>query len=401
MRKALLVLALCGVFALGGSQAYASCGTPIAFGHQFDSWFVCPDQRPVAAFAWQTDTTATTFNSASVRIVCEATDLATDPPCNATGAGVIGDNQVTITGDFITPGEVGCPVDGTGNHRIAVAVEAADGSGLVVTISGAAGYLIEYAEQGAPIPCGSTAGKPRVLSTVAKTATSATVNLNFAKPFVYSDCDPASPGPASGSCPTTFLPGPADISLGNVWTSIQPCLASNRPDPNITRVPVAGTPQTAWTDTGVPIDPATGNATVTVNLPPSNDTTDCAYVGAAMSIFGQRSPGITGYTRIAGALAASPTAEDLKATKSAGKVTVSWKTSSELNLSGFRVLATNSKGEFQLGGLISATGAGGSGSTYTQTYAMGDLKGAKSLVVESLLSDGSPSLRSAKIIISN
>ena len=164
---------------------------------------------------------------------------------------------------------------------------------------------------------------------------------------------------------------------------------------------MAGTPQTAWTDTGVAIDPATGNATVTINLPPSTDTTDCAYVGAAMSIFGQRSPGITGYTRIAGALAASPTAEDLKATKSAGKVTVSWKTSSELNLSGFRVLATNSKGEFQLGDLISATGAGGSGSTYTQTYAMADLKGAKSIVVESLLSDGSPGLRSAKIIISN
>jgi len=373
MRKVIVAVAIMAVLGLGASQAYASCGTPTALGHTQDSYFLCADNGPVAAYAYQLGAADIT-NTGLIKIVCTAFDGA-----NCFGAsGAAGDGKVTIESDWSIPGINNCPVDGAGGHRIILAVQCADGQGLLASIGGSdAGfaYTVELVHPFdgsniAPIAAGNRTGRPKIVGSVAASAGSATVNLHFeTDPLLYSDCDAGSLGQFFGLCIDGFTP---TVTLGAIRTSIQRC--GTNPDPTLTR----------WTATSVTPN-ATGDAVITVALP--TDPTMCLFIGGAANISGSTSPGITGFVQLQGGLAASPKAENVKASMANGKVTVTWSTPNEIGLAALKVMASSkSKDLFELA-TIQPKGNGGSG-FYSSVLSMGDLKGARTIIIRSVLTDG-------------
>jgi len=86
-------------------------------------------------------------------------------------------------------------------------------------------------------------------------------------------------------------------------------------------------------------------------------------------------------------LASPPKAENLSATSATGKVTLSWSTSVEVGLATFKVLAeSKAKGSFDLA-TVAPKGNGG-GAIYSVSIGMGDLKGARSVIVRAIQTDG-------------
>lgn len=373
MRKVIVAVALMTVLGLGAGQAYAACGTPTALGHTQDSYFQCADNGPVAAYAYQLGA-AGTCSTGPIKIGCTAFDGA-----NCFGAsGTDGDGKVTIESDWSIPGIVGCPVDASGGHRVILAVQCADGQGLLASIGGSDAsfaYTVELVHpfdgsEIAPIAAGNRTGRPKIVGSVAASAGSATVNLHFeTSPLIYSDCDPGSLGMAFGACIDGFTP---TVTLGAIHTSIQRC--GTNPDPTLSR----------WTATAVTPN-ATGDAVLTVALP--TDPTMCLFIGGSANIGGSTSPGITGFVQVQGGLSASPKAENVKASMANGKVTVTWSTPNEIELAALKVVASSkSKGLFELA-TIQPKGNGGSG-FYSTVLSMSELKGARTIIIRSVLTNG-------------
>jgi len=102
------------------SQAVAYCPVSVPMYHGFDSYFACANaQGPVSAFAYQVS------NPISVNTGFEI--IATN----------LGPNAVQISTDWANGGIVGCPVTPAGNQRVVILVQANDGKGLIVSLSGA------------------------------------------------------------------------------------------------------------------------------------------------------------------------------------------------------------------------------------------------------------------------
>jgi hypothetical protein len=264
-------------------------------------------------------------------------------------------------------------------HRVAIVVQAADGSGLIASLSGANadfGFAVEQAGPGdlTPLACGSNNSRPRITSS-SVTGSSATIGLQFAAPLIYSDCDPGTFGAGVGACNDNFA-ATKSVAVGQVFTSVQPCLA--RPD---TSLPATGS---KWVNTGVADGSVT--ATITVALPATAN--DCLYIGGTTRINGNLSSGITGYVAYKGTntpLPASPTAENVRVARAAGKINVSWETLSEVGLAGFKLVGVGHKGEFQVGSFVNAKGTA---SKYSVTLSISDFKGNKGVKVISVLTDG-------------
>jgi hypothetical protein len=277
-----------------------------------------------------------------------------------------------------------------------IVVQCADGKGLLVSLSGADGglaYTVEAAQPfdgsvSSPVAAGALSTRPKLVGSAAVVAGSATVLLHFDNPKspstpFYSDCDAGSLGVFLG---TTCLDGfdknafLARAQYGNVWKSTQAC--GSTPDPTASK----------WTDTLVPIPPTGGDVSVTAATPTTAG--DCLYFGGELNLgfprVGTQTLGIVGTIQVKGIdpNAAPPKAENLKASNSAGKVSISWTSTNEIGLAVFKVIAVSkSKGEVELTS-VSPKGNGG-GASYSVSLGMGDFKGARTVIVRSILTDGS------------
>jgi len=88
--------------------------------------------------------------------------------------------------------------------------------------------------------------------------------------------------------------------------------------------------------------------------------------------------------------APSARALDVRAVASGGDVKIHFRTAAELQLVGFNVLTeTKGKGQFKINdSLIAPRGVGGGGATYDVLFTRGKFQGGRTVIIESVLSDG-------------
>jgi len=363
MKKLLLVLMVVGGVALYGSDVFAQapCGQSVPMGHFFDSYFECDTARgPVTAYAYQMNVPATT--TVALNIV------------NPLGPG-----QIQIATDWGNTGIVGCPQLGGADQRVIIVVQASDGTGILAALHGASTqltfpYTVETVQQIDPVSggvfplrCGDKPnGRPRVDGLVGSS-----VQIHVDPPQIVSDCDPGTVGAAlADTCPDNFQ-GATAARIGGIYTSTQPCGTR----PNVSKA--------VWQPAAVTPD-AAGNALVPFTKPTAG--TDCFYVGTTTTVGTAESSGINAFIQVQGGLAGQPTAEGVRAVSETGKVKLFWSTSNEVGLAGFKLIAVSkSKGQSEIGSLIAAKGRP---SSYTAEARMGDLKGARSIIIRSVLTDG-------------
>lgn len=284
MRRVLGLCALLFVSLVGISRLEAACSVPVPMYHGLDSYFVCPDGRPVYAFAYQlSDPTVT--NSGTEKIACEAFDGVV---CYTGGS--VGDGRVTIETNWVNPGIVGCPVlPDVGAQRVVIVVVGwgdGFGRGLVVSVSGSSpanGYLVEAAHR---LDAATMTPRPLDCRSVVSSAVivSGEMIVHFISPAVYTDCDPDSigfnlpslPGGAASTCTDDFHP---TVGLGPVYTLVQPCA-----DP-------VDIHKELWTDTGV--TPVPGGETILPADPLPAGV--CLYIGSTTVINGLETAVITGF----------------------------------------------------------------------------------------------------------
>jgi len=381
MKRVFVVLAVLGVMALPGSVAYARCGSTVPMIHGFGGYFACDNSRgPVSAFAYQ----------------------LSNPTANNTGTEIIGRSfgtgQVDIQTDWGNANIVGCPQIGGANTRVMIVVQANDGTGILASISGASGalafgYTVETAQTflgfdpvtgqvlTTPLPCTSQNGRP-----VVRGVGPSSVDIHVDPPRIFSDCDSGSVGEALGDACVDGFAGTTTGGIGGIYTSIQPCGTK----------PIVA--KSAWTLSTAALN-AQGDATVPYTKPDNGTKTCatdptclCAYIGTTTTVpppgaAAQESSSINGFISVAGSQAAPPTAENVRAAMDSGKVRLSWSTSNEVGLAGFRLIAVSkTKGKFEIGSLVAAKGTP---SSYTAEARMGDLKGSRSIIIRSVLTDDS------------
>lgn len=386
MKRILSMTLLCGVAAAGlSAPTFANCPSdPVAL-QTFSAALQCADSFrsstggpstpvQVSAFAWSI-TNPTTVNSGTTDIACETPGTNT---CIATPqSGTPDDGLVSIEQDWSTTTMVGCPKT-LADPRVGVSVVGADGRGVIIstTLNPFDGtHNLDLAGQddgaGSPLPfvCEDLGGKVAVNSIV-NTGTDYQLGLKFPTPRVFSDCDPGSLGAIFGACTDNFVPS---VDFGNVFWSHQPC------DQRV------GLELARWTSLAV--RPATdGTSNVLVPVAPAGL---CSYVGMATRL-GRTQPapdssGITNFVRLAGQGAASDRALEVRAAKAQGKVTVRFRTDSELEAVSFDLVAD---GRVLTGSTTASRGGNGIGASYEIVVGMGDLKGAKSLAVRTNLRGG-------------
>jgi len=399
MRKGLILMTVCAVAVLAAPRAHAACGFAVPVGNAQSAYIAhCPDGSPVTAYTYAIDA-PTTINSANLDIACEA--LGGSCAQVLPQGNVAGDGWVTIETDWSTPGYIGCAA----GHRVVIVLQCNDGSGVKFSLSGndsGFGYQLELAFDCGDVDCnfvnpldlkqadGVTPafnnGRPRV-SGLSRSGGNDVVNVNVPVSDLKTDCDPGTLGEIINiidgdqlGC-STFT---KNVGRGRLFRSTQPCTPGSRPTLALA----------AWT-----LDPAvlgpTGDTQVTI---PTAAAGQCNYLGSTSVISGLDSNTIDGYVAVAGAGAASPKAESVRAARAGNSINVSFSTSSELGLAGFNVLTgSKGKGEIKLNAaLISGKGIGGAGSTYTLSFPVADFKGGRNITVESVLNDGT-TLRSASV----
>jgi thrombospondin type 3 repeat protein len=281
MRRLIVLFALPLIAGLSAQPALARCFFSVPVLHEL-SYFACADFTPVSAFIWEIDAPLYNNSGSASVLLCEQYDPVTCPnPMPA------GDGEVFVGNDWGNTGFIGCLQP---PHRIAIVAQAADGKGLVASISGAAevGYMVDTAQplnataDGAlPLPCTDQGGAPQILARSKNPDSSVAVSLHFTPPLVSSDCDPGSVGLFLGACTDNFRP---DSHLAGIYTSVQPCSGA------------ASLQRSAWTDSGIKPD-ASGNATVTVT-PPAGQ---CSLIGYTAIIGGFESGGIIGFVKVSAA----------------------------------------------------------------------------------------------------
>lgn len=380
MKKVVLLAMLCGAVAVSGSSLYAACApadiTPIG---QFLTGVFNGDDTGgrIQGFAYQLSSPAT-VNSGKLNIGCSS---AAGPSLTCTGSspGAESDHQFTVETDGIVVGWNGCPAKFTPAGRLIVVVIDAAGAGSVLSVSGmdpGFGYFLEMAQNTTdgtdiiPLTTGDSS-RPRVLN-YTNSGTTVNAQLRVGVSVLHHDCGANSLGKlltdaGQGTICDGFNPS---VAQGRLYTSLQPC--GIMPDMNMA----------AWTVSAVTPD-AAGNATLSA---PSPATPNCLWVSGSNTVNG--SPEfLTGVISIAPPLAPSARAENVRVANANGKVTVSWTTSTEVGLGTFKIL-TDSKGKGQLEVATVAPKGNGGASAYAEKLGMGDFKGGRSVIVRSVMTDG-------------
>jgi hypothetical protein len=356
-------------------DAHTACSSPTPMFHGFDSYIQCADGWPITSFAWQVSDPA--INTGTLGITCRTLG-ENSGACVSPISGEVGDGRVTVETDWSTPGVNGCPVNATGPGRVALSIQCADGTGVVISLSGANpnfGYVVELAHHTdgttiLPIVAGTDSGQPRLISRSDSDGV-LTATVHFDPVRIHCDCDPQSVGfgidPGSGgtACTDGFA---CTGSAGTVHTGVGPCGYS------------PGAPTGYWNSTGVAPD-AEGNATITAPLPTTVDS--CLYIGAPTVIAGIPGSGITGFIAIPSLLVASDRVVAIDVATTRGKVSVSFRTESEFEAVSFDVLAGG-----RVVASIPAAGGNGLGAHYEAALSLGDLRGARELRVRTNLRNG-------------
>lgn len=390
-KKLVVILMICATLVVG-REAYAACGPSTPMIHQ-NSYLQCADGKEVAGFAYQLSA-PTAANTGTENIICEETGSG-----SCLSGGTFGDNKVTVETDWGNTGIVGCPVVGGIPQRVVVELQCNDGTGLVLSLSGQVGYLVDVVLDNNPDPvtgafppaiADNRAGRPHLVSINGNQLV-----VHFDAPQkVYTDCDANSVGQAFGSCTDSFVP---TTQLARVFSSVQPC--GTRPDLRLA----------SWTQRPEALGP-TGDMTMTlaaVTQPPTCTAADqstclCTYIGSTAAIGGGgvtpvEGSGLTGFISVSagGAGAPSPVALGVRAALANGKVAIQWRTDVELGLVGFNVLADGGKkGLTKVNdSLIAARGNGG-GTSYSVSIERGKFQNSRTVIIESVLSDQT-SLKSA------
>jgi hypothetical protein len=385
MKKFWLACTVAGVALVAAqpSPVEANCvaGTFNLVSHQFGGFFQnCADAAPVSGFIWSVGGAAT-HNSGTTDVICE--DLAGETQtqsCVFTGPAADisqpGDGLVTVQFDYGNPGTFpGCPnpnSDATGLRQV-IQVSANDGSSLLASVgwSDIGLYLVDAAHPatGGPLSCTHTEAGLSVLS-----FDGTTLRARVPSPKVYTDCDPGSLGAdVLGSCNPTTVPTSAS---GRLYQTMGRC--GQYPSPLLA---------SGWTFLA---DASSGEAVATV---PRSDLADtCTFVGASGIVGGNETLATVGILQIAGLNAPPPKALNVLARRAGNEIVLSWRTAAEFSLLGFDVLADlpGKKGRVKLNdNLIAAQGGvTGAGASYEHRIPTSRLQGAKTLIIQSVLSTG-------------
>lgn len=382
MKRVVLFALMCTVVAWAGSDVHAACaaGSPTPIFHALGGFLQCDDSGRVQAFAYQLGSPSTT-NSGPLNIAC-ASPAGPSLTCTGSSPGVVNDGMLTVETDATIVGWNGCPVTANGPQRLMVVAIDSSGNSAMLSVSGNdpnQGYFLEMAHpidsvSGSilPISCAPT-GRPKLLG-VSNNGTTVNLQLTVPPAAIHSDCDAGSVGRFVDSgatdpalvCNDNFVPSPV---TGRLYTSTQPC-------------GFADITQSKWVASAITPD-AAGNASISA---PSPTGGNCLYVAASAAINGNTEL-FTGFVSVGGNLASPPKAENLSASSASGKVTIRWSTSTEVGLATFKVIAqSKSKTPFEVA-TVAPKGNGG-GATYAVSIGMGEMKGARSVIVRSILTDG-------------
>jgi hypothetical protein len=383
------------VLVVASSPLFATCpgGLVQPSQHSFGGYFTnCRDLNPVTGFIYVVDAAGSACpntgacNSASVDTVCEN---SADP--NAQGgvcqfeAGSNGDGNVTVSFDWGGLGTFpGCPnasgIPGVG--RNVVQVIGNKGESIMATV----GYSLELASYAidcahppdpsglaAPLSCSFTD------SVRVTTADATTVCTNQPVPHIFSDCDAGTlcgPGNALGITPTCDTPSAnPTANRGRLYQKNAPCGTS--PDPVLS---------TGWT-----LLPATPDATgAACNQVPRPASPNCAFVGATGVVNGTETLAVLGSLQVGGQNAPSARAIEVRASVAGSDVVIKWRTTSELDLAGFNILAAKKDKDRTTvsSGMIAGKGANGAGASYEVRIPRSKFQGSKTVFVETVLSSG-------------
>jgi hypothetical protein len=283
MQIRLLFPTVLGLLAWTPGAAWAACPFPVPMYHAL-SFVSCADVSNVSALAYQLSDPVQ-VNTGSEDIACETLG----PACFG-DSGVSGDGRVTIESDWGNPAVSGCPALPDA-RRVVIVLQASDGEGLVLSLSGAdpsLGYIVEAAHpldpatsDVAPLVCGRN--RPTLISSIDNgPAGTVTVNLLVRPPVVYSDCDPDTLGAALGTtCPDGFR---ADPSAARIVLKDDFCGQA------------VDLRRGTWGDSGVLPD-AGGNVSLTLPRAPASQ---CVSIGYTANIGGMESGAVVGYLRLFG-----------------------------------------------------------------------------------------------------
>jgi hypothetical protein len=325
----------------------------------------CVDFEQVVLFGYAIGSTATTLPA---NWVCE------EDGENTIALGCFdsvdrGDGRIQIDGNW--GGNVpvtGCPLP----FRTVYVVLDNVGGGFITSVeinNDFGGYNIRDAWRAATqslactdggFPASRSVDVRGVSKTCDTTACSATIDAVAIAPKVFSDCDSDSVrAEERGPC----TEGSLSVAAGGLYYKSGPCNDPNRAIPDL-RVSQGG-----WTS-------FTGTATYPAD--------SCLYLGATAVIAGVTSPGVTGVVQIAGNLATRPEIVDLRAQHQGRKVTVDFKTTSEVGLLSLAIFASDGRKVADVG----LQGVGGAGATYSVATERSAYRGSKSLYVVGQTTEG-------------
>jgi hypothetical protein len=390
MKKNLVLgLGLMAALAIAApTPTHAACGAlSQAVTHGFGTWIAgCADANPVGFWTYAISGPAAN-NSNGQDGLCEAAA----PAQNGIGAaclaeaGSLGDGNVTVQYDWgsTNTGSLGCasPLGASqGGDPIIVQVVANDGKSAIINTGydiGLGGYLVDYAfplDNGTGLPGNAACSldnAPIIGNISAGPSPSiSNVCVHVNPTAMYSDCDPTSAGPFTGTCGSGVKPATAP---GKVYLLTAACGTS--PDPRLS----AG-----WVL--APVQPQAGN-----NNTPCNAVTQptaagmCNFIGTTGNIAGVETLAVAGSLQIQNAAAATDKVKIDKASFEQGKLIVGFSTINETSIVGFNVYAGSTK--LNSSGLVQAKGTGSN--IYTYEAARSDVKANRTVTVEAVKSDGS------------
>jgi hypothetical protein len=387
MKKNLVLgLGLIALLAIAApTPAHASCSAlSQAVTHGFGTWIAgCADANPVGFWTYAISGPAAN-NSAGQDGVCEAGA----PAQNGIGAaclaeaGTAGDGNVTVQYDWgaANPGSAGCasPTGASqGGDPIIVQVVANDGKSAIVNVGydiGLGGYLVDYAfplntDTGLPGNAQCSLDNAPIVSSVSAGPSPSVSNVcvHVNPTAMFSDCDPGSAGPFTGTCGSGVKPATAP---GRLYLRTAPCGSS--PDARLS---------TGWTLAPVQPNPA-GDACNGATQPTTAG--QCNFIGATGNIAGVETLAVAGSLQIQNAAAANDRVKIDKASFVQGKLIVGFSTINETSIVGFNVYVGSTKLN---SGLVQAKGTGSN--TYSYEAARSDVKANRTVTVEAVKSDGS------------
>ena len=387
--RVLTVVAAAAVVAMATpSPVSAVCANPQFLQHSLVQFTNCPDDTPVAGYAYVLGNDAT-MNSLAATLVCNVGTAETSQniACQP-DAGIAGDGIVTIQYDWggnsnvpagsLCPNTSGDPTQG----RNVVQVVANNGASVNVMVGFeplTLTFYVDSAHPDAALPLSCSMNNGLNLQSFTSGLQADTVCVNQTAPPFFTDCDPGSGGAIYGTCPDGAQGRPT-IAPGNLYLRTGAC--NSLPDAR----------KGAWT-LQTPTAGPNGSKCVVVTRPGAAQPPQCAFIGGTSLIGGVETSAMTGSFRVGGQGAASDKVAIKKAELLQGKLRVDFGTENEATIVGFNVYAGNSKLN---GGLITAKGTGNN--DYSFEVGRGALKNERSITVEAVKSDGT-SVRSGSVSV--